>query len=266
MSLEHGNDSGNTDGRPGSSTDVPSFHLPANDSSRTITICDASDDHGGYEGRQSNIRGNTNGGVGKVAHGGSKLEQFRNRILKRELSLLDVCSKSGADRARILQYEIDIAEHGAIRDWSVSRGGSQDQSEPRETNSAMLGVGVEVSRAMAAGHVLHVNGNIIWCTKCGGLTTGGNLRKLKVECGSSPMSNYTKYRLRRLERGPHPYQAAPMEGVTRKVRIADLSYRYEADRGGPFVEMYSWQGACTVQRGAGSASFGVEATELEVVV
>ena len=46
--LEHGNDSGNTDGRPGSSTDVPSFHLPANDSSRTVTICDISGDHGGY--------------------------------------------------------------------------------------------------------------------------------------------------------------------------------------------------------------------------
>ena len=28
--LELGNDSGNTDGRPGSSSDVPIFHLPAN--------------------------------------------------------------------------------------------------------------------------------------------------------------------------------------------------------------------------------------------
>ena len=186
--------------------------------------------------------------------------------MKRELSLLDVCTKSGADRARILQYEIDIAEQGAIRDCVASRGGSQDPSEPLETNSAVLGPGVEVSRAMAAGHVLHVNGNIIWCTKCGGLTTGGNLRKLKVECGSGPMSNYAKCRLRRLERGSHPYQGTPMEGVTRKVCIADLSYRDDADRGGQSVEMYSWQGACTVQRGAESAFFVFDATQSEVVV
>ena len=54
-----------------------------------------------------------------------------------------------------------------------------------------------------------------------------------------------------------------MEGVTRKVRIADLSYR-DNDRGGPFNEMYSQQGTCTVQLDAVSAFVGVDVTGLEV--
>ena len=205
----------------------------------------------------------TSDGVGEGVRGGSEMEQFRIRILKRELSLRDTYSKSGAERARIVQYEIDVAEHGAIRDSQANRGGYGIQQEPDETCSVVLGTDAEVSSAMAAGHVLHINGNIMWCTRCGGLTTGKKLRKLKQECVSAPMSNYTRCRLRRLEIGSHPYSQSPMEGVTRKVRIADLSYR-DNDRGGPFNEMYSQQGTCTVQRGAESAFVGVDVTGLEV--
>ena len=40
--------------------------------------------------------------------------------------------------------------------------------------------------------------------------------------------------------------------------IADLSYRGKADRGGPFYDLYSQQGACTAHGGAGDASARVE--------
>ena len=172
-------------------------------------------------------------GVGEGVRGGSKMEQFRIRILKRELSLLDTYSKSGAERARILQYEIDVAENGAIRDSQANRGGYGIQQEPDETCSVALGIDSEVSTAMAAGHALHISGNIMWCTRCGGLTAGKKPWKLKQDCVSAPMSNYTRCRLRKLESVSHPYSQSPMEGMTRKVRIADLSYR-DNDRGGPF--------------------------------
>ena len=120
------------------------------------------------------------------------------------------------ERARVLNYEIDLFDSGIVpssRQETVAVEGMPSGSDDPIITSSM-----------AWGHVLQYNDSVIWCSKCGGITTGKRLSLLRKRCDGTPSSGYSATRLQKMESGFHPYCfATPLDGVTRPVRVSDLA-------------------------------------------
>ena len=145
----------------------------------------------------------------------SRLEGFRLKILKRELAIV-VAQAGDVERQRTLEYEINLLEHGAPPPKRV-------RHTPALVD-AIVHRDAEVGSVDTAGHVLHTNNGVTWCSKCAGLTTGGSLRLLASDCKPKVLSKGAVERLRRLDAGFHPYmRSVPMGGVTRRIRLGDLA-------------------------------------------
>ena len=144
------------------------------------------------------------------------MDLFRQKVRKRELMLLHGEDPETVERARVLRYEIDLFDSGIAPASSVQPAAAI--SIPSGSEDPII------TSSMALGHSLQHNDSIIWCSKCGGLTTGKRLVLLKKRCDGEPSSGYTATRLRKLESGLHPYCfATPLDGVTRPVRVSDLT-------------------------------------------
>ena len=128
-----------------------------------------------------------------------------------------VVAQPGDDeRQRTLGYEIDLLEHGAPP--------QKRSKQPPAVVDAIVLRDAEVGSVDSAGHVLHTNNGVTWCSRCAGLTTGGSLRLLASDCRPNDLSKGAVERLRRMDAGFHPYmRSVPMGGITRRVRLGDLA-------------------------------------------
>ena len=228
--------------------DQPTHHLPEADPEEEVQIFDMAADSEPEEAGDPPAEESQ--GTGPQASGShpedqdeqvsvshlSKVDQF---ILRKRKKILDELlegeiTESTSRRIRILTYQIQTAEGGP-----PTAATAEPQQQQRQE---VCSDSPELTSDLTAGHILNINSTtdhtLIWCSRCGSLSTGKRLVHLRQQCEGRVRNNYSRDRLRYMDRDLHPYTRQPLLGTTRRVKAADLVNRHGGNRV-KFSRMYS---------------------------
>ena len=141
----------------------------------------------------------------------TSMERIQIRTLRKELDKLEKDGLGSSERARIARFDMSMLESGR-----------RPHKVRRVVMTSIAGTPInEVSAAMSQGHVLHTIEKYIFCTRCGGTTTGGRCVLLNERCLGRP-SGGAGHRLRLLAKGQDPYTQVGLDGKIRRLSVEDV--------------------------------------------